>query len=463
MDWKDYEKEIHDYFSKTYPNASITYDAKITGRYSKIERQIDVLIEDDVAGFASRVVVDAKYFSKPIDIKCVESFISMLQDLDANQGLMVTQKGYSKAAINRAYYGTEKLELDVLNFDEFLLHQNLAAIPYSENNSLFISSPFGWVVDNSKQDGFTCCLYQRGLDLKKAQKQNEWMYFNIFKKNQNVSSISELVEKQNSRMEEIYTNLSISNHRSPDRKDKLETYIRLAQFDELTGKEITGFIDCIKFIAFFVLFTSEQVQNKNIRKLNHLLQYSFPDKITFENTKIIEQLESEIINITNPLELAAAYNQLAKWYSEMKEFSDEMRYRKLCWETRPEYYENITPLIQGELNLNRLESAIDYSVAFFQLDTNNPTIMQDLLSVYEHEKYWPLFEKLIIKLQLNYADEDEILGNILFHYSIYLNDSNQKTKSLEQLKIARVLFNKVYSSHQAIKQIDIIINQETSN
>ncbi|GAC36839.1 hypothetical protein GPSY_1202 [Paraglaciecola psychrophila 170] len=289
------------------------------------------------------------------------------------------------------------------------------------------------------------------------------MYFNIFKKNQNVSSISELVEKQNSRMEEIYTNLSISNHRSPDRKDKLETYIRLAQFDELTGKEITGFIDCIEFIAFFVLFTSEQVQNKNIRKLNHLLQYSFPDKITFENTKIIEQLESEIINITNPLELAAAYNQLAKWYSEMKEFSDEMRYRKLCWETRPEYYENITPLIQGELNLNRLESAIDYSVAFFQLDTNNPTIMQDLLSVYEHEKYWPLFEKLIIKLQLNYADEDEILGNILFHYSIYLNDSNQKTKSLEQLKIARVLFNKVDSSHQAIKQIDIIINQETSN
>jgi hypothetical protein len=457
MNWKDYEKEVHDYFSKTYPNASITYDAKVTGRYSKIERQVDVLIEDDVAGFASKIIIDAKYFSKNIDIKCVESFISMLQDLDANQGLMVTQKGYSKAAINRAYYGTEKLELDVLNFDEMLLHQNLAAIPYSGNNSLFLSAPFGWVVDNSKQEGFTCCLYQRGLNLKKAQKQNEWMYFKIFEKSQNVSSIKELVEKQNSRMEEIYTNLSISSHRAPDRKDKLETYIRSAKFDELTGKEVTGFIDCIEFIAFFVLFTTEQVQYKNIRKLNHLLQYSFPDKITFDNTQVIEQLESEIANKIEPLKLASAYNQLAKWYSEMGKFSDEMRYRKLCWETRPEYYENITPLILGELSSDRLQSAIEYSYEFFQLDAKNPTIMQDLLSIYEHEKYWLLFEKLINKLILKYSDEEEILGNILFHYAIHLYNSNQKTKSLEQLKIARVLFNKVDRTHQAIKQIDTVI------
>jgi hypothetical protein len=117
----------------------------------------------------------------------------------------------------------------------------------------------------------------------------------------------------------------------------------------------------------------------------------------------------------------------------------------------------VTPLILGELSSDRLQSAIEYSYEFFQLDAKNPTIMQDLLSIYEHEKYWLLFEKLINKLILKYSDEEEILGNILFHYAIHLYNSNQKTKSLEQLKIARVLFNKVDRTHQAIKQIDTVI------
>lgn len=117
MNWKNYEKEVHRYFSNMYPTATITYDAKLIGRYSKKERQIDVLIEDDIAGFPFKLVVDAKLFSKKIDVKAVESFIAMLEDVEANQGLLITQIGYSKAAINRAFYGPQKLELDVLNFD----------------------------------------------------------------------------------------------------------------------------------------------------------------------------------------------------------------------------------------------------------------------------------------------------------------------------------------------------------
>jgi hypothetical protein len=458
MNWKDYEKEVHGYFSKKYPNSTITYDAKITGRYSKVERQIDILIEDDVAGFPIKVIVDAKYFSKTIDVKCVESFIAMLNDVDANQGLLVTRKGYSKAAINRAYYGPEELELDVLNFDELLEHQGLGAIPYAGKNALVLSSPFGWVIDNKKYQDFHACLYQRGLDLPKAQKKNEWIYFNFLEKNKHTSSIKELVAKQNARMEELYTNICLTDYRSPKRKDLFETHIRIAQFDELSGKEITGYIDCSEFIAFFVLFTPEEVQSRNLRKLAHLLQYAIPIKVKFNNIEAIEQLDVKLTEIAESAERAPVFYQLADLHLQMDKKDDAMRYRRLCWDSDPTYYKNITPLIIGELSSNNPEEAMNYSAKFFALYPENPRVMQDLLSIYEDEKFWILFEKLTNRLKLEYSEENEALGNIYIHCAIHLNNSNQKDKSIEHFKIARSLFTKVDKYHSALQQIDHALN-----
>ena len=74
------------------------------GRYSHTNRQIDVLIESYIAGKKIRLIVDGKYFNKNIDVKAVEAFISMVEDVDAKQGILITSKGFSAAAINRAYY-----------------------------------------------------------------------------------------------------------------------------------------------------------------------------------------------------------------------------------------------------------------------------------------------------------------------------------------------------------------------
>lgn len=297
MNWKNYEKEVHEYFSQMYPDSTITYDAKIVGRYSKNTRQVDVLIEDDVAGFPIKIVVDAKFFAKNIDVKCVESFISMLEDVDASQGLLITQKGYSKAAINRAYHGPQKLELDILNFDDLLNHQGLRAIPYAGNNGLLLSSPFGWVIDIREQGGFIACLYQRGITFEQAQKRQEWIYFNFWDKDKNASNINALVSIQNNRMESIYTNLLVKELSAPKRNDGRATYVRIATFEELACNEITGYIDYDDFIAFFVLFTPEEVQARNIRKLTHILQYSNSYQITFDNTKVIEQAEQELTEL----------------------------------------------------------------------------------------------------------------------------------------------------------------------
>ncbi|CAN5433083.1 hypothetical protein BH10ACI1_BH10ACI1_20150 [soil metagenome] len=45
MEWKKYEQEIYETFMEFYPDAKISYNQKLLGKYSKVKRQIDVLIE----------------------------------------------------------------------------------------------------------------------------------------------------------------------------------------------------------------------------------------------------------------------------------------------------------------------------------------------------------------------------------------------------------------------------------
>ena len=50
MDWKQYECEITDQFKRYYPAAKITPNAKLIGRFSKVERQINILVEEQAGG-----------------------------------------------------------------------------------------------------------------------------------------------------------------------------------------------------------------------------------------------------------------------------------------------------------------------------------------------------------------------------------------------------------------------------
>ncbi|MCE2436056.1 MAG: hypothetical protein J4F29_24550, partial [Candidatus Latescibacteria bacterium] len=206
--------------------------------------------------------------------------------IGANQGLLITQKGYSDAAIKRAHYGPDKIELDVLNFEDLQNHQGLLAIPYSGNNSILLPAPFGWIIDNKRRPMLLACLYQRGLDLKKAQENLEWMYLNFWHKDEKASSIVELVEMQNKGMEARYTNLCINERRSPKRTDNRNTYIRVVTSDQLPWQEITGYIDCDEFIVFFVLCTKKELESRNLRKLAYILKYAKPARIAFENTMV---------------------------------------------------------------------------------------------------------------------------------------------------------------------------------
>src|SRR4029077_18772710 len=123
ISWQQYEQEITDSFRSQYPDAKITHNAKIVGRFSKVERQIDLLVEEQVADFPFRIAIDAKHHAKRIDVNDVEQFLGLPGDVAVDVGVMISPEGYSQAAINRAHYDNSRLELDILNFKELNFYQ----------------------------------------------------------------------------------------------------------------------------------------------------------------------------------------------------------------------------------------------------------------------------------------------------------------------------------------------------
>src|SRR5687767_2168412 len=152
MNWTDYENEVFETCKLYFTTARIRSDVKLPGRSAKIERQIDILIEENVGGNAIKIVIDCKLYNKKIDVKAVEAFISMVDDIGAEKGLMITEKGYSESALQRAFNNPNHIELDIYSLSE-LKHnlQGESAIPYAGENGVLLLAPFGWIIDASNQ------------------------------------------------------------------------------------------------------------------------------------------------------------------------------------------------------------------------------------------------------------------------------------------------------------------------
>lgn len=131
MTWQEYEREVFKNISRNYPDAELEFNSKIFGKYSRGMRQCDVIIRQTIEEVEYITLIDAKYYKKRIDVKAVESFISMANDVDADIGILVTPLGYSESAYNRAEYDTSSILLDILTVEELKDFQGHWAIPYA--------------------------------------------------------------------------------------------------------------------------------------------------------------------------------------------------------------------------------------------------------------------------------------------------------------------------------------------
>lgn len=456
--WQDYEQEVYEALRVSYPDADIVRDAKILGRNSKKKRQVDVLIRSNVASFSITIAVEAKYLSRKINVKDVESFEGMMRDIGADHGLLITEAGFSQAAIDRARNGDLKLELDILSVDELKNYQGEGGIPYSGKHGVCLFPPFGWVVDIRQILPWPATLYPRGMTLEEAQIRGPWMYVNFWHTTDDpVSSLAALVEFQNNDMALSYDSLHVSVHESPPvRKDGMKTHIRVATWRGLEGAEITGFVEFDGFIFYAVLFTNDDFANRNIAKLAYMLARLQPLTIDFDNTDQIAVLAEQAETEDDMVAKATCHYRIAWLFHQMEDRENALKHRRLCWRYNPEHYENIVQLIKDELEAGHLVNAEECALDFVSRAPTNPTVMQDLLHAYcSRDSFIESFHKLVDKLKTQY--HGEALANVLYHYGIYFANEGDIKKFRQHLRQARKLFVDCNVHPDAVQHIDELL------
>jgi tetratricopeptide (TPR) repeat protein len=122
------------------------------------------------------------------------------------------------------------------------------------------------------------------------------------------------------------------------RKDGLKTKIRIAEVNLYHAIEVTGFIQFKDYIFFIVLFTLKELLNKNLRKLQYILQVAKPCEINFNNHAVIEQSLVEIAELDDKQKKADKYYQVGIWFQEMDDFENALTNFKKAIECFPTHY-----------------------------------------------------------------------------------------------------------------------------
>jgi len=115
--WKKYEKQIAPKVKSKFPNYDIRPNDTIRGKLSKVNRQVDISLKKESNGKMILGIAECKCFGRRIDVKQVDSFAGFLKDVDAQFGLMITNKGFSKGAKNRAI--GDNIDLEVIKFSDW--------------------------------------------------------------------------------------------------------------------------------------------------------------------------------------------------------------------------------------------------------------------------------------------------------------------------------------------------------
>jgi hypothetical protein len=108
-DWKGLEHLVAMIQRQLSPDASVRHNVMLDGIDSETKRQIDVLVEQNIGQHTMRIVIDCKDYSKPVDIKGIEEFHGLVQDVRAHKGALVCPAGFTKSALKRA----KKLQIDL--------------------------------------------------------------------------------------------------------------------------------------------------------------------------------------------------------------------------------------------------------------------------------------------------------------------------------------------------------------
>lgn len=107
----EFEKVVTEIQARIDSNATVLHNQRIVDRLGH-SRQFDVEIRGKFAGQDVLGVIECKDLSKKVGTPEVDAFITKSQDINANFKIIVSRKGFTKPAIEKAkHYGIQTLSL----------------------------------------------------------------------------------------------------------------------------------------------------------------------------------------------------------------------------------------------------------------------------------------------------------------------------------------------------------------
>jgi len=100
---KDFEKlteSIYQFLTEDDPSSTVQHNVSVDGSDGK--RQIDILITSKIAGMEITTAIECKDYNKKIPVGVVDAFSSVMQDINANKGVIVSTKGFSSTSYSKA-------------------------------------------------------------------------------------------------------------------------------------------------------------------------------------------------------------------------------------------------------------------------------------------------------------------------------------------------------------------------
>ena len=273
MSWKDYELYITRHFQRLFPDASISHNVKRVGVVSQTKRQIDILIEQSIAGVTLTIIVDCKLFNKKVTINHVESFLSFLRDVKASKGILITNVGYTKGASKRAKYDTQDIELRIIDFRDLEQYQAFIAVPYSGSHCAIVSTPDGWIVDGTQVSNVSCAtFYPVGLSLDEALHTKEFIYLVFSHKDKNWPNLPHLLEVHKNNSYLHYRNPKIEYLDGVYRSDCVSLWRVIDAVEMGDTIEHTVFLDFPTVVIFLTLSTPRSKESEYTQKLRWICE-----------------------------------------------------------------------------------------------------------------------------------------------------------------------------------------------
>jgi Restriction endonuclease len=108
-DWKGFERLAERIVRDLHPDATVTLDDHLPGRFTEKDRQIDVSIRWTDGDREQLTIVQARDRSRPADVNAIGEFIAVVEDVDASRGVMVCRSSFTKDA--KTYGRNKGIEL----------------------------------------------------------------------------------------------------------------------------------------------------------------------------------------------------------------------------------------------------------------------------------------------------------------------------------------------------------------